>query len=98
MDDQKFYFRETAAALGFFGFVIVLFLQDPTASAIPSYARQTGYPCKSCHYMPPELTPLGRAFKLSGYTLATKPTISPKPNGKQEGGLDILESFPFSVL
>ena len=76
---------------------IVLFVQVPTASAIPSYARQTGFPCKSCHYMPPELTPLGRAFKLNGYTITGKPTIT-SPGKGREGGLNILESFPLSVL
>lgn len=74
-----------------------LVLQVPTASAIPSYARQTGFPCKSCHYMPPELTPLGRAFKLNGYTMAGKPTVTSPGKGNQ-GGLNILESFPLSVL
>ncbi len=74
-----------------------LFLQVPTASAIPSYARQTGFPCKSCHYMPPELTPLGRAFKLNGYTMAGKPTVT-SPGKGNESPLNILESFPLSVL
>src|SRR6266481_8533135 len=64
---------------------IVLFVQVPTASAIPSYARQTGFPCKSCHYMPPELTPLGRAFKLNGYTITGKPTITSPGNGREGG-------------
>src|SRR5579872_2166581 len=73
------------------------FLQVPSASAVPSYARQTGYPCKACHYMPPELTPLGRAFKLAGYTLAGKPTVTSKGT-KRDSGLDILESFPLSVI
>jgi hypothetical protein len=77
--------------------LIFLFLQVPTASAIPSYARQTGFPCKSCHYMPPELTPLGRAFKLNGYTMAGKPTVT-SPGKGNEGALNILESFPLSVL
>ena len=76
---------------------IVLFVQVPTASAVPSYARQTGFPCKSCHYMPPELTPLGRTFKLNGYTITGKPTITSPGNGR-EGGLNILESFPLSIL
>ena len=98
MNDQKFYFRGTAAILVLFGFVIVLFLQAPTASAVPSYARQTGFPCKACHYMPPELTPLGRAFKLNGYTLTTKPTITSDKTGAKESGLHILESFPLSVI
>ncbi len=76
---------------------ITLFVQVPTASAIPSYARQTGFPCKSCHYMPPELTPLGRAFKLNGYTMTGKPTVT-SPGKGNEGALNILESFPLSVL
>jgi hypothetical protein len=37
------------------------------ASALPSYARQTGLPCAACHLGFPELTPTGRAFKLNGY-------------------------------
>jgi hypothetical protein len=74
-----------------------LFLHVPTASAIPSYARQTGFPCKSCHYMPPELTPLGRAFKLNGYTMTGKPTVT-SPGKGNESPLNILESFPLSVL
>ncbi|WP_147262717.1 hypothetical protein [Roseiarcus fermentans] len=36
---------------------------------MPSYARQTGQPCASCHTIIPELTPFGRRFKIGGYTL-----------------------------
>jgi hypothetical protein len=39
------------------------------AYAVPSFARQTGQPCAACHTAFPELTPFGRRFKLSGYTL-----------------------------
>lgn len=39
------------------------------AWAIPSFARQTGQPCSSCHTAFPQLTPFGRRFKLNGYTL-----------------------------
>ena len=39
------------------------------ASALPSYARQTGQPCAACHTAFPQLTPFGRRFKLGGYTL-----------------------------
>ncbi len=74
-----------------------LFVQVPAASAVPSYARQTGFPCKSCHYMPPELTPLGRAFKLNGYTMAGKPTVT-SPGKGNVSALNILESFPLAVL
>jgi hypothetical protein len=37
--------------------------------AVPAFARQTGQPCATCHTAFPELTPFGRRFKLSGYTL-----------------------------
>jgi hypothetical protein len=76
MNDQVIRFRAMTIISTSFALFISLFLQVPTASAIPSYARQTGFPCKSCHYMPPELTPLGRAFKLNGYTMAGKPTVT----------------------
>lgn len=40
-----------------------------SASALPSFARQTGQPCAACHTAFPQLTPFGRRFKLGGYTL-----------------------------
>ncbi len=39
------------------------------ALAVPSYARQTGLACEACHTVFPQLTPFGRVFKASGYTL-----------------------------
>ena len=45
-----------------------LFVSD-RAGAVPSFARQTGQPCASCHTAFPELTPFGRRSKLAGYTL-----------------------------
>lgn len=41
------------------------------AAAVPSYAVQTGEHCISCHVgaFGPQLTALGREFKLNGYTL-----------------------------
>ncbi|HVC13132.1 MAG TPA: cytochrome C [Burkholderiales bacterium] len=44
-------------------------LDAPGAQAIPAFARQTGQNCNACHVSFPELTPYGRYFKLSGYTL-----------------------------
>jgi len=38
------------------------------AKAVPSFARQTGLDCFTCHVSWPELTPTGRQFKLNGYT------------------------------
>jgi hypothetical protein len=39
------------------------------AEALPSFARQTGQPCGTCHTDFPGLTPFGRRFKLLGYTV-----------------------------
>jgi hypothetical protein len=50
------------------------------AQAVSSFARQTGLGCGACHTAFPQLTPFGRRFKLSGYTLqapGTKPLGSP---------------------
>ncbi|MDD4912594.1 MAG: hypothetical protein PHP57_09905 [Sideroxydans sp.] len=42
----------------------------PEASAIPSFARQTGMACSSCHFQKfPVLNGFGRAFKAAGYTM-----------------------------
>ena len=49
--------------------VVGLVVAPPEAMAVPSFARQTGQPCASCHTAFPELTPFGRRFKLNGYTL-----------------------------
>ena len=58
------------AALGFFAILsLASLLTAQPASAVPSFARQTGQPCAACHTAFPELTPFGRRFKLSGYTL-----------------------------
>jgi len=97
MNEQKLHFRGTMIIVGLLALLVTAFLQVPEASAVPSFARQTGFPCKSCHMNPPELTPLGRAFKLNGYTMVGKPTVTSKGAGN-ESGLQILESFPLSVL
>ena len=47
----------------------VLSANSDRAVALPSYARQTGQPCATCHNGAfPQLTPYGREFKLNGYT------------------------------
>ena len=45
----------------------------PDAEALPSFARQTGQPCGTCHTDFPALTPFGRRFKLLGYTIGGGP-------------------------
>ena len=48
--------------------VTMIGLTQP-AKALPSFARQTGQPCGTCHTDFPALTPFGRRFKLLGYTV-----------------------------
>ncbi|HJV28835.1 MAG TPA: cytochrome C [Aromatoleum sp.] len=51
-----------------------------SASAVPSFARQTKQECATCHVgsLGPQLTPYGMQFKLGGYTETTGET-SPLP-------------------
>jgi hypothetical protein len=55
-----------AAGLVLTGYLTIGFA--PPAQALPSFARQTGQPCGTCHTDFPALTPYGRRFKLLGYT------------------------------
>ena len=69
------------------------------AEAVPSFARQTGLPCSSCHYTPPELNPAGRLFKLLAYVQRSNNTkVVVAEGGKKNAGLDLLESLPLSVM
>ncbi len=77
--------------------VALAFLNQPKARAVPSYARQTGLPCSSCHYTPPELTPFGRQFKMEGYTFSTAKQVK-EPKTGHSSGLNLLEEFPLSVV
>ena len=54
--------------------VLVLIGLPPEAQALPSFARQTGQNCVACHAggQFPELTPFGRMFKLTGYTIGQR--------------------------
>ena len=76
---------------------ISLILFVPEASAIPSYSRQTGLPCASCHYAPPELNPFGRQFKLEGYTFTTKAQVTDEKKD-HNAVLQLLEAFPLSIV
>ena len=59
-------FRNGAAAL----MVLMVMALPRVASAVPSFARQTGMPCSQCHTLSfgPALTAYGRQFKLNAYT------------------------------
>ena len=77
--------------------VFISGVQAPSASAVPSYSRQTGFPCRSCHTTPPELTPLGRQFKLNGYTITGMPVNKVEKTSKQ-APLTLLQNLPLSVF
>jgi hypothetical protein len=53
---------------------ILLATLSQSAAAIPLFARQTGQNCVACHAggQFPELTPYGRLFKLTGYTVGER--------------------------
>ncbi|MDR3421592.1 MAG: cytochrome C [Xanthobacteraceae bacterium] len=53
--------------------VVLFFLGNLPAKALPSYARQTGQPCGTCHTDFAGLTPYGRLFKIQGYTAGGGP-------------------------
>jgi len=52
----------------------ILITGSKWALAVPSFARQTGIECTTCHLSWPELTSVGRQFKLGGYTLMRETT------------------------
>src|ERR1700688_4998585 len=59
-------FAALAAIVVLAGFLTIGY--SPPAQALPSFARQTGQPCGTCHTDFPGLTPYGRRLKLLGYT------------------------------
>src|SRR5215469_4699644 len=61
--------RKAVRALGLAGSIVLISAWSGLAHAVPSYARQTGQECIACHVSFPELTPYGRYFKLTGYTI-----------------------------
>ena len=75
----------------------LLFAWKPEAHAVPSYSRQTGLPCATCHFAPPELTPFGRKFKLDGYVFTTKAQVTDDKKD-HNSALRLLEVFPLSVV
>jgi hypothetical protein len=87
----------TAILLKAIAIIWLVALCIPSARAVPSYSRQTGLPCASCHYAPPELTPFGRTFKLEGYTFATKAQVTDEKKD-HNAALQLLEAFPLSIV
>jgi hypothetical protein len=72
------------------------------AWAVAAFARQTGLACEACHTVFPELTPLGRRFKISGYTWTPRePAVTDiigKSPAEQETRLSLTDLPPITVL
>jgi hypothetical protein len=60
----------TRIGFNIFAAMLLMLAWSGSARAVPSYARQTGLACEACHTVFPQLTPFGRIFKASGYTLS----------------------------
>lgn len=85
--------RSLASGLAFLSVLTLM----ARAWAVPSFSRQTGLPCSTCHTTFPELTPFGRQFKLNGYTLTGMKAIK-VPAKPKTAGLNIGEALPLSAM
>jgi hypothetical protein len=94
---QRLWLKVTLAGVSLIVPLLLTGVRAPSASAVPSYSRQTGFPCRSCHTTPPELTPLGRQFKLNGYTITGMPVTKAEKTSR-EAGLTLLQTLPLSVF
>ena len=79
--------RRATRAAGSTALVLLLGAWVGAANAVPSFARQTGQECPACHVSWPELTPYGRYFKLTGYTIGNVAITS---NGLQYSPLAVM--------
>ena len=81
-------------------------LSPLAAQAVPAFARQTGQNCVACHAGGnfPDLTPYGRIFKLTGYTIGERAlplsamavaSYNKTNNTSEVGGLvDVTATYP----
>lgn len=91
MTMDKIYHLTTSATrllIGLSALLLLLGLSSP-AHALPSFARQTGMVCTACHTQAfgPNLTPMGRQFKLGGYTSGGNDSFLSRFGGMAIGSL-----------
>jgi len=75
MPSKQIQRRFTEAARFASGLMVAFTILTPLdAQALPAFARQTGQKCVACHAggQFPELTPYGRMFKMTGYTVGAR--------------------------
>jgi hypothetical protein len=81
-----------------FGLMTLILTALPqTADAVPSFARQTGLACEACHTVFPQLTPFGRTFKASGYTLFNTSKVT-DINALRQSVLSLSDIPPVSAM
>src|SRR5215469_8216329 len=68
---QRRLILQCTSSLRFLLPLIALLMTAGEAQALPAFADQTGQHCTACHVggFGPQLTPLGRQFKLEGFTM-----------------------------
>jgi len=96
--------RATVFLTACVGLGVTLAMIPGSAGAVPGFARQTGMACPACHTVYPELTPLGRRWKLNGFTWTSKePAVSvtdDRSGTDDQGDVDvsIAQIPPLSLL
>jgi hypothetical protein len=72
---QRRILRKAALVFSVLGIMAAMFPVD--SLALPLFARQTGQNCVACHAggQFPELTPYGRVFKITGYTIGDRVAV-----------------------
>jgi len=58
------------ACIAFCAAALAIMLTSKPCHALPSFKRQTGLSCASCHTVWPQLNSFGRVFKLDAYTFS----------------------------
>ena len=89
------YLRITLKAIAYM--LVALITLPQVSQAVPSFARQTGLACSSCHTTYPELTPFGREFKLNGYTMTNIQQVE-EARKNTEAGVQINQIPPLSAM
>ncbi|MGA2298702.1 MAG: cytochrome C [FCB group bacterium] len=78
-----------------------LLFTSQKSEAVPSFARQTGLSCNSCHTVFPQLNSFGRIFKLNAYTMTNTEVIENKDedsSGNSTTYLRLLRVLPLSAM
>ena len=75
----------------------MMIIDSQKTKALPSYARQTGMACNTCHITFPQLNQFGRQFKLNAYTLSAMESVEAKGDSDQVF-LKLMRTLPISGM